>query len=85
MTDLATIKTVVSEVDRPVSVLVLPGSPTVAVLAAAGVARISVGGTFTWVALGALRAAAEQFQKGSYEFFDAAASGRQIVTQALAD
>jgi len=85
ITDLATIKTVVSEVDRPVNVLVLPGSPTIAVLAAAGVARISVGGTFTWVALGAVRAAAEQLQKGSYGFFDAAAGGREIVTQAFAD
>ena len=85
VTDLATIKTVVSEVDRPVNVLVLPGSPTIAVLAAAGVARISVGGAFTWVALGAVRAAAEQLQKGSYGFFDAAASGREIVTQAFAD
>lgn len=85
ITDLATIKTVVSEVDRPVNVLVLPGSPPVAVLAAAGVARISVGGTFTWVALGAVRAAAEQLQKGSYGFFDAAASAREILTQAFAD
>jgi 2-methylisocitrate lyase-like PEP mutase family enzyme len=83
MTDLATIKTVVSEVDRPVNVLVLPGCPSVAVLAAAGVARISIGGTFTWVALAAVRAAAEQLQQGSYEFFGAAAPGREIAAQAF--
>lgn len=85
MTDLTAIKTVVSEVDRPVNVLVLPGSPSIAMLAAAGVARISIGGTFTWVALGAVRAAAEQLQKGSYAFFDAAAGGREIVAKAFAD
>jgi 2-methylisocitrate lyase-like PEP mutase family enzyme len=85
ITDLATIKTVVSEVDRPVNVLVLPGSPTIAVLAAAGVARISVGGAFTWVALGALQTAAEQLLKGSYAFFDAAGRGREVVGQAFTD
>jgi 2-methylisocitrate lyase-like PEP mutase family enzyme len=82
--DLASVKTLVSEVDRPVNVLALPGSPTVAELADAGVARISIGGTFTWVALAALHAAAEEFlQHGTYGFFDAGARGRQIVAQAF--
>lgn len=82
--DLPTVKTVVSEVDRPVNVLVLPGSPSVAELADAGVARISIGGTFTWVALAALREAAEEFlQHGTYGFFDAAARGREIVGRAF--
>ena len=37
------------------------------------------------VPLAEMRAAAEQLQKGSYGFFDAAAGGREIVTQAFAD
>ena len=84
ITDLAAIKTVVAEVDRPVNVLVLPGTPSIAMLAAAGVARISIGGTFTWVALDALHTAAEQLLKGSYAFFDAAARGREVMADAFA-
>jgi 2-methylisocitrate lyase-like PEP mutase family enzyme len=82
--DVATVKTLVSEVDRPVNVLVLPGSPSVAELADAGVARISIGGTFTWVALAAVQTAAEEFlQDGSYSFFENAARGREIVAKAF--
>jgi 2-methylisocitrate lyase-like PEP mutase family enzyme len=85
ITDLAAIKTVVAEVDRPVNVLVLPGTPSIAMLAAAGVARISIGGTFTWVALDALQTAAEQLLKGSYAFFDAAARGREVGGRAFSN
>jgi 2-methylisocitrate lyase-like PEP mutase family enzyme len=82
--DLAALKTLVSEVDRPVNVLVLPGCPSVDVLADAGVARISIGGTFTWVALAALRTAAEEFlQHGSYGFFETASRGREIIARAF--
>jgi 2-methylisocitrate lyase-like PEP mutase family enzyme len=41
-------------VGLPVNVLVLPGAPTVAELAAVGVRRISVGGMLTWTMYGAL-------------------------------
>jgi len=41
-------------VGLPVNVLVMPGSPTVSELAAAGVRRISVGGMLTWTMYGAL-------------------------------
>jgi 2-methylisocitrate lyase-like PEP mutase family enzyme len=67
LTDLADIRQVISSVDRPVNVLALPGSPTVAELAAAGVSRISVGGAFFYVAYGALaEAAAELRDRGTY-------------------
>jgi 2-methylisocitrate lyase-like PEP mutase family enzyme len=65
------IRAVVSAVDRPVNVLALPGGPPVAELAAAGVARISVGGAFAYVALGAVvDAAAELREQGTYGFWD---------------
>jgi len=51
--DLDAVRAIVA-VGAPVSVLVLPGSPAVAELAAAGVRRISVGGTLTWTMYGAL-------------------------------
>ena len=47
------------EVDRPLSVLYRPDGPSVAELAGAGVARLSVGGSLFYVAMGALAAAAE--------------------------
>src|SRR5205823_5250079 len=52
--DPAELRTLVAEVDRPVSVLVLPSAPTVGELAELGVARVSVGGGFGMVAYGAL-------------------------------
>jgi 2-methylisocitrate lyase-like PEP mutase family enzyme len=52
-TALADIRELVAAVQRPVNVLVRPGGPTVAELAAAGVRRVSVGGAFAFAALGA--------------------------------
>ncbi len=54
VTTAADIRSVVTSVDVPVNVLALPGVPSVAELAELGVARISVGGAFAWVALGAV-------------------------------
>ena len=50
------VRPVVASVDRPVNVLLLAGGPSVSELAAAGVARISVGGALAWVAWGAVAA-----------------------------
>jgi 2-methylisocitrate lyase-like PEP mutase family enzyme len=83
LTHLTDIRSLIGSVDRPVNVLALPGGPSVAELAAAGVARISVGGAFTWVALGAVQAAAEELLAGSYGFFEPAARGRRAVTRAF--
>src|ERR687893_444878 len=48
--ELEDIRELVGSVDRPVNVLVMPGMPTVAELADAGVSRISVGGAFAFAA-----------------------------------
>ncbi len=72
------IRRVVTAVDRPVNVLAVPGAPSVADLAAAGVARVSVGGGFSHVAFGALtRAARELLDDGTYGFLEVAAEGRR--------
>ena len=77
------VRSVVSSVDRPVNVLVWPGLPTVAGLAEAGVARISVGGAFALAALGAVsRAAHELLDEGSYGFLDLAIEGRRHAAEA---
>jgi len=47
------VRAVVASVGVPVNVLAFPGGPGVAELAEAGVARISVGGTLAYTALGA--------------------------------
>ena len=60
LTSIDDIRRVVESVDCPLNVLALPGVPTVADLAAAGVARISVGGGFSLVALSAVTAAARR-------------------------
>lgn len=84
LTDIDDIRRVVSAVDRPVNVLVRPGLPPVAALAAAGVARISVGGAFSQVALGALSRAAREFaEDGTYGFLDLAAIGREQAASAF--
>jgi 2-methylisocitrate lyase-like PEP mutase family enzyme len=67
------IRSVVSSVDRPVNVLVWPGLPSVAELAEAGVARVSVGGAFAGVAMRAVsRAARELLAEGTYGFLGSA-------------
>jgi 2-methylisocitrate lyase-like PEP mutase family enzyme len=73
------IRDVVSAVDRPVNVLAFAGAPTVAELADLGVARISVGGAFTFAGLGALIEAARELQtEGTYGYLRAARTGRQV-------
>lgn len=80
--DIDAIKTVCSEVDKPVNVLMgLQGrSYTVAELSAAGVARISVGGSFARTALGALkRAALEVMQDGTFTYAADAIPDRELA------
>jgi 2-methylisocitrate lyase-like PEP mutase family enzyme len=75
----------VASVDRPVNVLAVPGAPPVAELAAAGVARVSVGGAFAFAALGALAdAATELLEHGTYGFSGRAAAGRDAARSAFA-
>ena len=84
LVDIADIRSVVSSVDRPVNVLLMPGIAPIEELAEAGVARISVGGTFSAVAFGALaRAARELKEQGTYSFFELAREGRDLTTKAF--
>lgn len=77
---------VVSSVDRPVNVLAWPGAPTVAELAELGVARISIGGAFGYVALGAVaQASRELLDHGTYGFWETAGAGRSAAHAAFGD
>jgi 2-methylisocitrate lyase-like PEP mutase family enzyme len=84
LVDLDEIRTVVAAVDRPVNVLALPGAPSVARLADAGVQRISVGGAFFYVALGGVvEAGRELLDHGSYDFWDRARAGAGVARPAF--
>lgn len=78
------VRRVVESVGRPVNVLARPGAPSVAELAEAGVARISVGGAFAFTALGAVAAAArELLDDGTYGYWDTAQVGLAEVRRAF--
>lgn len=84
LSDLGEISTLIAAVDRPVNVLLVPGGPSVAELARAGVARISVGSSFHNVALGALaRAGRQLLVDGSSAWMDLAAEGRAAAAAAF--
>ncbi len=84
LTSLDDIRTLVSEVDRPVNVLALAAGPGLAELAAAGVRRVSVGSAFAQAAYGAAVQAAREFrEQGSYAFFPLAAEGRAAIRDAF--
>jgi 2-methylisocitrate lyase-like PEP mutase family enzyme len=76
------VRSVVASVDRPVSVLALPGSPPVAELGEAGVARISVGGAFAFAALGAVvEAGRELLDEGTYGYWARSTVGRAAIDE----
>ena len=84
LTDLNDIRSVVESVDRPVNVLVRPDGPSVAELASAGVARISVGGAFAMAALGAVVSAArELLDEGTYSWSALTQTGAQAMRSAF--
>jgi 2-methylisocitrate lyase-like PEP mutase family enzyme len=73
------IRALVDAVDLPVNVLALPGTAPVSELGVAGVRRISVGGGFNRVALGAtIDAARELLEQGTYGFWSVAASAAPV-------
>jgi 2-methylisocitrate lyase-like PEP mutase family enzyme len=81
---LSDIREVIGAVDLPVNVLVLPGMPSIAELAEAGVSRISVGGGFAYAALGAATEAARELQEsGTYGFWETAAKGAIAAREAF--
>jgi 2-methylisocitrate lyase-like PEP mutase family enzyme len=78
------IRAIVEAVDVPVSVLALPGTPTVPELADMGVARVSVGGALAFAALGALVSAAEALrERGTYDYWSLAGPGSQAARAAF--
>lgn len=78
------IRAIVESVDLPVNVLALPGVPSVAELGALGVARVSIGGAFSYVALGAAADAAREFlEHGTYGFSSMAGAGAKIAREAF--
>jgi 2-methylisocitrate lyase-like PEP mutase family enzyme len=78
------ITSVVTSVDRPVNVLALTAGPSVPELAAAGVARVSVGGTLAWVSWGAVAAAAQELlSSGTQSYGEVATAGGKAARAAL--
>lgn len=80
--DLAAIRTVCDSVDKPVNVLMGLGGPrySTAELAAVGVRRISVGGSFARAAWGGLlRAAQEVRDQGTFDYVDDAMPGAALA------
>jgi 2-methylisocitrate lyase-like PEP mutase family enzyme len=87
LTSADDIKAVVGATDRPVNVILSPRGPDVPGLAALGVSRISVGGSFTWLSYGALAGAAQQLRTGAgpYPFWELVQAGRELAARALTD
>ena len=84
LVDIEAIRQVVAAVDRPLNVLGLGHAPSVPELADAGVRRISVGGSFAWVALASVvDAARELIDHGTYGYFDRVAEGRHAAVAAF--
>ncbi len=83
--ELADIRRVVEAVTLPVNVLALAGAPSVTELAAVGVARVSVGGSFAFAALGSLVAAATELRDhGTYGYWEQARVGARAARSAFA-
>ncbi|HET8560143.1 MAG TPA: isocitrate lyase/phosphoenolpyruvate mutase family protein [Marmoricola sp.] len=76
VSDLDEIRTLVREAPRPVNVLLRPGL-SVAALADAGVARISVGGSLAWTAWQGFAAATRAFLAGGSDWLATAGRGRE--------
>lgn len=80
------VRTVVASVTKPVNVLMRPNGPTVAELADAGVARITVGGSFAFAALGALIEAAQELRdQGTTGYSRLSLIGQQAAQRAFPD
>ncbi len=78
------IRELISSVERPVSVLMSPGGPTVGELGQLGAARISVGGALAFNALGALvEAASELRDQGTYGFAERVKLGAGTAREAF--
>ncbi len=83
LTDLSAIARIVGEVGGAVNVLSMPGGPTNAQLADAGVRRISVGSALARIAYGALVRAAEHLQSAGDLPGDAQYLSRELAARAF--
>jgi len=84
VTDPGDLRQLLASVDVPVSVLVLPGAPTVGELGELGVSRISVGGAVAVAAYGAaINAVTELREKGTTSYFELAAVARPVIGKAF--
>ncbi len=82
--DPGELRTLLAAVDLPVSVLVVPGAPTVGELAELGVSRISVGGAIAVAAYGAaIEAVTELRDQGTTGYWDLAAAARPVMSAAF--
>ena len=82
--DPADLRQLLASVDLPVSVLVVPGAPTVGELAELGVSRISVGGAIAVAAYGAaINAVVELRDQGTTGYWDLAAVARPVMNAAF--
>ena len=80
------IRAVASAIELPLNVLALPGMAPVDELAAAGAARISVGGALAFAALGAVVEAARELREdGTYGFWDLARPGVDAARAAFGE
>ncbi len=71
VTDLEIIGKLVEGIDGPVNTLAVPGGPTATEMAAAGVARVSIGGGFSRLAYGLVKQGAEELRdQGTHGFLD---------------
>lgn len=84
LAEIADIREVIDSVSRPVNILLRPGGPSVSELAAVGAARITVGGSFAYVALGALTETARAFMdSGDTGYGRLAKVGQDAAAQAF--
>jgi 2-methylisocitrate lyase-like PEP mutase family enzyme len=84
LTDLSDIETLVSAVDLPVNVLVMPGGPTIPQLFKVGVIRVSTGSSISMAAQSALvDAARELLDAGTTDFWLKALPNAAVVNAAL--
>jgi 2-methylisocitrate lyase-like PEP mutase family enzyme len=80
----AELRSLLASVDRPVSVLVTPGAPTVAELSGLGVSRISVGGAVAAASYGyAVAAVKELRDRGTAGYWDLAGAVRADMQAAF--
>jgi len=83
LTDLDQISALVAGVGIPLNVLALPGAPSLAELASAGVRRVSTGSLLAGAAYGALAAAARELLSQGTSTYAANNVARETIEQAL--